>query len=225
MAVQPLYQQQTFPAQKQRIDVWMHKTGAFLLEYWALLITIILGIIVLAALSVPFLSYLGLDSIAKPIFFALHAICAQIPSHSFYILGHQLCMCERNFSIYASMFAGSLIFTLSKKRLPSIPWWIWVLMILPIAFDGITQMFGLRESTWQLRILTGTLFGLGNMWFALPFIQKTLKETTPTYPPTYIPVIQSVQYAPGTSTSFEEDTQALAQNDAQANANNENSQA
>lgn len=187
MAVQPFSQQQTFPAQKQRIDIWMRNTGFFLLKYWALLIMLILGAIVLAALSVPFLSYFGLDVIAKPIFYLIHAICAQIPSHSFYILGHQLGMCERNFSIYTSMFVGSVIFVLSKKRLPGIPWWIWVLMILPIAIDGTTQMFGLRESTWELRVLTGTLFGLGNMWFVLPFIQKTLKETMPTYIPAQIP--------------------------------------
>jgi uncharacterized membrane protein len=86
-------------------------------------------------------------------------------------------MCARNFSVYASMFAGGLIFVISKKRLPGIPWWFWVLLILPMAYDGLTQMFGLRESTWELRVLTGTLFGLANMWFALPFIQKTLNET------------------------------------------------
>ena len=52
-------------------------------------------------------------------------------------------------------------------------------MILPMAIDGTTQMFGLRESTWELRVLTGTLFGLGNVWFALPLIQKTILESLP----------------------------------------------
>jgi uncharacterized membrane protein len=175
MASQPFYQPQVSSAQSQRIDIWMHKIGVFVLEYWALLITILLGIIVLAAVSVPFLAYFGLDSLSKPIFFLLHSLCGQIPGHSFYILGHQLGMCARNFSIYAAMFAGSLIFVLSKKHLPRIPWWLWLLMILPIAIDGLTQMFGLRESTWELRVLTGTLFGLGNVWFVLPFIHKTLQ--------------------------------------------------
>ena len=77
------------------------------------------------------------------------------------------------------MFLGSLVFVLSKKRLPGIPWWIWVLMLLPMAWDGTTQMFGWRESTWELRLLTGTLFGLGNIWFVLPLIQKMLDETPP----------------------------------------------
>ena len=157
-------------------------TGNFLLNWWANIITILLGLIVLAALLVPFLSYFGLDAISKPIFYALHYICAQVPSHSFYIFGHQLGLCERNLSIYSSMFLGSFVFVLSKKRLPGIPWWLWVLMILPMAVDGTTQLFGLRESTWALRVITGTLFGLGNVWFVLPLIQKTLLEAPPAYP-------------------------------------------
>jgi uncharacterized membrane protein len=154
-----------------------HAIESFLMEYWATIITAFLGVLVAAAISVPFLSYFGLDSIAKPIFFSLHLVCAQIPSHSFFILGHQLGMCARNFSIYTSMFVGSLIFVLSKKRLPGLPWWAWGLLCLPIAWDGLTQMFGLRESNWELRVLTGTLFGFGSIWFILPMMHKTLLET------------------------------------------------
>ena len=164
---------------KRTIGQFMNGIGDFLLNYWAHIITIALGILVFIALSVPFLSYFGLDVIAKPLFYALHFVCAQIPSHSFYIFGHQLGMCERNFTIYSSMFLGSLVFVLTKKRLPGIPWWVWILMILPMALDGTTQMFGLRESTWYLRVLTGSLFGLGNVWFALPLMQKSLLNTPP----------------------------------------------
>ncbi len=154
----------------------IHGLGDFLLNCWATIITIVLGLVVLVAVSIPFLSYFGLDAIARPLFFSLHYVCAQIPSHSFYILGHQFGLCARNLSIYTSMFLGSLVFVLSKKRLPGIPWWFWLLMILPMAADGITQMFGLRESTWELRLITGTLFGLGSVWFVLPYIQKTITE-------------------------------------------------
>jgi uncharacterized membrane protein len=176
MVVQPLYRQQSYSAPRSGIEGVMQNIGAFVVNFWALMITIVLGVIVLAALSVPLLTYAGLDGISKPLFYTLHLICAQIPSHSFYILGHQLGMCARNMAIYSSMLAGGIIFLASKKRLPGIPWWFWVLLILPMAYDGITQMFGLRESTWELRVITGTLFGLGNMWFALPLIQKTLQE-------------------------------------------------
>jgi hypothetical protein len=91
------------------------------------------------------------------------------------------------------MFLGSLVFVLSKKRFPGIPWWIWVLMLLPIAWDGITQMFGLRESTWELRVITGILFGLGNVWFALPLMQKSLLETPP---PNYYAPLPRPTHAP-----------------------------
>ncbi len=158
------------------LDRFMNGLGQFLLNQWANVITIVLGLIVLIAISIPFLSYFGLDSVAKPLFYALHYVCAQIPSHSFYIFGHQLGLCARNFSIYTSMFLGSLVFVLRKKRLPGIPWWLWVLMCLPIALDGFTQMFGLRESDWVLRVITGTIFGLGNVWFALPMMQKAILD-------------------------------------------------
>ena len=165
-----------------KFTVFVDRAGMFMLNYWAHVVTAILGVIVFAAIAVPFLSYFGLDSIAKPLFFSLHYVCAQIPSHSFYIFGHQLGLCARNFSIYLSMFLGSLAFVISKKRLPGIPWWLWILMMMPMAWDGITQMFGLRESDWILRLVTGTLFGLGNIWFALPLMHKSIIDTTPIPP-------------------------------------------
>jgi uncharacterized membrane protein len=178
MAAQHYMQSRSMPAKPR---TGLHKLGDiinnFLVEYWAHIITIVLGSLVFIALAIPFLSYFGLDSIAKPLFFTLHYVCAQIPSHSFYIYGHQLGLCARNFSIYTAMFLGSLAFVLSKKRIPGIPWWIWILMLLPIAADGLTQLVGWRESTWELRVITGTIFGLGNVWFALPMMHKSLQET------------------------------------------------
>ncbi len=169
----------TKQSRSQKLNIAADGFNNFLLAYWAHMAMILLGLLVLAAISVPFLSYFGLDSFSKSIFFSLHYVCAQVPSHSFYILGHQLGLCARNFSIYTSMFLTSILFVLSKKRLVAMPWWVWILMILPMAIDGTTQMFGLRESTWELRFITGTLFGVGSAWFVLTFMQKTIEETTP----------------------------------------------
>jgi len=208
---------------KHAIERFFTSIGNFLLEYWAHIITIVLGVLVFIAISVPFLSYFGLDAIAKPLFFALHYVCAQIPSHSFYVMGHQLGLCARNFSIYASMFLVSLAFVLSKKRLPGIPWWVWVLMMLPMAIDGTTQMFGLRESTWYLRVITGTLFGVGNIWFALPLMHKAIFEApaqapVPGHP--YRPVQQQVAMMPAsplpTDMAIKQEPLESAQNDSQS---------
>ena len=173
---------------KHILERGMNAFGQFLFNYWPHILTTILGLVVAAAIAVPILSYLGLDSISKPLFYSMHYICAQIPAHSFYIFGHQLGLCARNLSIYASMFVGCLVFTLSKKRLPGIPWWVWAILILPMAWDGVTQMFGWRESSWELRAITGTLFGLANVMFVLPMIQKALLET-----PVYTVAAQYVQ--------------------------------
>ncbi len=66
---------------RQALIQFMNSAGNFLLEHWATLITWVLGVIVFAALSVPFLSYFGLDGISKQIFYALilcaaYALCA-----------------------------------------------------------------------------------------------------------------------------------------------------
>ena len=152
------------------------RVGAFLVAHFGFIFTVIIGLLLAVAFIDPILSFLGLDAIAKPLFNSMHLMCAQIPSHSFYLFGHQVCLCERCCAIYGSMFLSGLAFVFSKKRLPGIPWWLWVLMILPMAWDGTTQMFGWRESTWILRTVTGTLFGLGSVWFVLPLIHKTLME-------------------------------------------------
>lgn len=185
MANQPLSQTPAPPASGSRIMIVLNRIGAFFEAHWALIITTFFGVICLAALGAPVLSYVGLDSIAKPIFYALSRICAQIPSHSFYIEGHQTGLCVHCLAIYGSMFVGSLIFTLTKKNLRGIPWWFFFLMALPLAYDGFTQLFGVRESTWEIRLITGILFGLGAAWFALPLIQKALKETSTA--PTTVP--------------------------------------
>ncbi len=171
------------PVGRRRLEKYTMRFGNFLLHYWAHLITGVMGLLVLTALLIPFLSYLGLDVVAKPLFYSLHLVCAQIPAHSFYILGHQLGLCARNLSIYSSMTFAGLVFILTKKRMPGLPWWLWALMLLPIAWDGLNQMFGLRQSTWELRVLTGTLFGLANIWFIFPLIQKTLMEAAPPQTP------------------------------------------
>lgn len=164
-------------AKKQSAFTRLAKTmGSFLIRYYVIMLSFILALLLLAAVLSPILSYLGLDVIAKPIFFAMHMICAQTPSHSFYLFGHQLCLCERCLAIYSAMFLGSLAFAFSKIRLPGLRLWHCLLLSLPIALDGFTQMFGLRESTWELRVITGALFGLAAIWYGLSRIQTIIEE-------------------------------------------------
>jgi len=165
------------PAWLRHLRQSITRVGDFLVLYWAHLVVAFVGIMLLAAYTAPLLSYLGFDAVARTIFFAMHFLCAQTPSHSFYLCGHQACLCERCTAIYSSLFCGGLAFLLSKKRLPGISWWMLILFSIPMALDGFTQMFGLRESNWWLRLITGGLFGIGIILFTFPLMQKSLDET------------------------------------------------
>jgi len=55
--------------QRQAFGRFNQALGEWLLNSWATIITIVLGVIVATALAIPFLSYFGLDAIAKPLFF------------------------------------------------------------------------------------------------------------------------------------------------------------
>lgn len=102
-------------------------------------------------------------------------------------MGYKVAFCERDVAIYAAMLLFGLIFAVSGRRLPALPWYIWLVIGLgPIALDGFTQLFsqipgwGLwayRESTPFLRTLTGALFGFTTGWFGIPLFEESMEET------------------------------------------------
>jgi uncharacterized membrane protein len=144
-------------------------------RHWLLILHLLFGVTLGLAIVVPMLYMLGQDSIASRIFALYHFICAQVPSHSYFLGGYQVALCARNLAIYGSLFSGTLIFRVVRNRLPTFGWRLWFLTMLPMALDGFTQMFGLRESNWELRTLTGIIFGLGLCWFILPQIDEAAR--------------------------------------------------
>ena len=53
---------------------------------------------------------------------------------------------------------------------------IYLLLLIPIALDGLSQLFGLRESNWWLRTFTGALFGGASVWLAYPYIEAAMRD-------------------------------------------------
>lgn len=93
-------------------------------------------------------------------------------------LGYKVAICERDLAIYGSMVVGGLIFAALRKRrrIVKLPIKIYLLFLLPIAIDGLSQLFGLRTSNWFLRTLTGSLFGLATIWLAYPYVQESMDD-------------------------------------------------
>jgi len=101
-------------------------------------------------------------------------------------VGYKLALCERDISIWGGILLFGLLYAASRKRLPGLPWYLWVLIgLVPIGLDGFTQLlsqppfslWGFRESTPFLRVLTGGLFGFTSAWFSYPLVEVSMAET------------------------------------------------
>ncbi len=149
----------------------------YFINHWLGIINIILGGALFFAILTPLLAYAGYEPLAGVMFRSYHLICDQIPSHSYFICGHQIGICARCLAIYTSLFIFSLGFRKYRAKIPPLDWKVFVLLLLPMALDGGTQLFGWRQSFNELRVLTGALFGLGVFWFTLPRVQYAIDET------------------------------------------------
>jgi uncharacterized membrane protein len=101
-------------------------------------------------------------------------------------LGYKVALCERDVAIYGAMLLGGLIYALLRRRgVRAMPFWLFLLVgVVPMGLDGGSQFISLfvpgfppRESVWQLRLITGALFGLSLIWLAYPNIQEGMQES------------------------------------------------
>ena len=91
-------------------------------------------------------------------------------------LGYKVAFCARNVAIYAAVLLAGLLYARLRPRLPALSFLGYLALITPMALDGITQLFGWRESTWELRTLTGLLFGFASVWLIYPRLDRTVAE-------------------------------------------------
>lgn len=98
-------------------------------------------------------------------------------------MGYKIALCQRDIAIYGAMVIGGIAFLFVRKRLRPAPLGLWLLLgIAPMAIDGFSQLFGYtsaweaRETIPTFRLLTGTLFGLMNVWLAFPYLQTGMDQ-------------------------------------------------
>jgi uncharacterized membrane protein len=101
-------------------------------------------------------------------------------------IGYKVAFCERDVAIYGAILLFGLLYVVTNRKLPALPWYLWIIIgILPIGIDGFSQLisqppFNLipyRESTPFLRALTGGLFGLTTAWFGFPLVEESMQDT------------------------------------------------
>jgi len=101
-------------------------------------------------------------------------------------MGYKIALCERDIAIYLGILGFGIFFGLTKRKIPGLAWYWWVLFgLIPIGIDGLSQLlsqppFGFipyRESTVLIRTLTGLLFGITTAWFGIPLVEQSMVES------------------------------------------------
>ena len=100
----------------------------------------------------------------------LNLICHRKPERCFFIKGHQFPVCARCTGFYISLilyFTYTYYFFVDYNPFLLV---FAILLLIPSAIDGLTQLLEYRESNNVLRFITGFFGGLG-----LGILVKALK--------------------------------------------------
>ena len=93
------------------------------------------------------------------------------------VFGAPMPVCSRCIAIYGGLLAGVVLFAaIPWLRSHPLPAWGMAVALLPLAIDGITQAAGLRESTNELRMLTGLLAGSGFAIWSLGAVESSSRQ-------------------------------------------------
>jgi uncharacterized membrane protein len=177
----------------------------WLIRHWLLIVNAGAWTFALLPILAPTLMMLGFSSLADPIYSAYSLVCHQWAHRSYFLFGTQatyslselatwtrgaadlayvgspesgykIGFCERDLAIYLSIAAAGSLYALHRARILALPVRVYVLLLAPIVIDGFTQLFGWRESTPLLRLLTGGCFGMATVWFIYPRVDVILNR-------------------------------------------------
>ena len=101
-------------------------------------------------------------------------ICHRKPERSFFIKGHQFPVCARCTGFYTGLIVFLVWnrFYIHNYDINTLI--ISMILMTPVAIDGLTQYFGPRESTNTLRFITGFIGGIGLIIFLRIIIRGIL---------------------------------------------------
>jgi uncharacterized membrane protein len=186
---------------EQRLAAGLARVLAFIGRHWLFATNLALGLFLLGAIAAPLLATAGADGLAGGLYAAYHAACHQWAFRSFFLFGPQavysadqlltlgvdpytfagsaatgwkMAFCERDLAIYLGLLVFGLCYARRLRAMGPMPFWLYALAIAPLALDGLTQLVGARESTWQLRLVTGAVFGPASGWLLYPRLDQAL---------------------------------------------------
>jgi uncharacterized membrane protein len=170
-------------------------------RFWLPALNVALAVFIAGGLVAPVLALSGETAAADALYAAYGLTCHQWAFRSFFLFGDQLiyarsqldalgldpyrfvgqpgmgwkmAFCERDLAIYAGLF-GAGVFFARRRGLAPLGLLAYAIAILPMALDGGSQLLGWRESTWELRVATGLVFGVASAWLLYPRLDAFLR--------------------------------------------------
>lgn len=195
----------------------MNAGAGWLFRHWLWLTNLVVAVFVGLPVLAPLLMAAGRPDLANPIYAAYKSVCHQWAFRSYFVLGeravygpdvlaglvgsdqmygfigspdlgYKVAFCERDVAIYLAVLLAGLSYGALRGRIAGLSPIKYALLILPMALDGFTQLFGWRESTPELRTLTGVLFGVASVWLIYPRVDEALRfEPAAAAPPMLVP--------------------------------------
>ena len=120
----------------------------------------------------PYLMYTGHTFFSNQLYHAFSSLCHQRPERSFFMWGYPLAVCARCTFLYVGMLVGMILYPLWFGR--EIPLKVVLVFAAPVVVDGFSQLF-FRESSNEIRALTGFLLGVVIPLYVLPKFFKSLR--------------------------------------------------
>lgn len=139
--------------------------------HWLFAMNLVTGLVLAGAYAAPLLELAGATGASSAIHTWYLLLCPQRPGHSYFPWGRQTALEHREIAMFAGQLAAGLVYALRRGG-QGLPWWGAVLLSLPLAWDGFSQMFGFRDSDWLTRTWTGALFSVGLVFWLYPFMDR-----------------------------------------------------
>ncbi|MEA3254827.1 MAG: DUF2085 domain-containing protein [Candidatus Altiarchaeota archaeon] len=150
----------------------MHKKIIYLFFLFPVLVWC--SLIVLA----PYLMSIHQESAANLIYLLFSPGCHQLPERSLYLFDYKLAVCARCAAIYFGFLITSLIYPLIKKiddkETPTKL--LLICSVIPIGLDGGMQLVTSYESTNEIRVITGGIFGIILTLYIIPVYNTIVYE-------------------------------------------------
>lgn len=181
----------------ERLERWA-------LRHWLVLLNTAAAIFAGLPMVAPALLAIGWTGPALLIYAAYGTTCHQWPGRSYFLFGPQavypmdqldlrglgmtheflgdaamgfkMAYCERNFAIYTTVLLAGCAFALWRSHWRPLSVRVFLWCLAPMALDGLAQLAGFHESTWEVRSLTGALAGLAAVWLAYPRLDRALSQ-------------------------------------------------